>query len=570
MVDAESADRTDRSRLLPLPLLFFLCVLAIRLPVMIAHQDTWYPFEVHSGTIAHALLSGFDLDVARLPIVPHIRGGVLFGVLLVPLYAVLGASAFAMKLLPMLWHAATIALLVHLLSRNGKRRAAIAAGILFCAAPPMLAKLSTIGLASHLESMLPFLLAFAAWQRAERLEERWLPAWVLGLAIGFAGFFHLQALLPCIPIAGLFTLSALRNRVTHLLVLLLGIGIGAAPSFLFDGGNVALLRASLVHQADAAPAATDTNPLDVEIDPTAPPPASDKAVGLLTHDFAFALEFGDLSAAHGVALGALYSLLALLLAVLGLGQDRRWLTSLLDTLRFRSSVPSLELVLTLHFALVIVLYLFSHARHQEEIGAGLTNRHLAPAFFSLLALAALGVESQKRGGLWMAPLVALGIAALPSIAHPTAAHRLPQRGECLEWVIGILGIHEQPIELWQALAEHDRGDAEFRALRFPLALARTAPDEPDFAVREAKIAARLPRPVALASLTAAGRLFAPRLTVGYSPRSSPPFRDFDAEETAAFFHGVGQSLRPPAGRRPNRVESVVLHATPADRTRNSG
>ena len=53
-----------------LVLAFGLAVLLARLAVALAHQDTWYPFEIHSGTIARALLDGLELEVATLPIVP--------------------------------------------------------------------------------------------------------------------------------------------------------------------------------------------------------------------------------------------------------------------------------------------------------------------------------------------------------------------------------------------------------------------------------------------------------------------------------------------------------------------
>jgi len=44
-----------------LPLLFFFAALAARLPVLLSHLDTWYPFEVHCGSIAMAFHDHLDL-----------------------------------------------------------------------------------------------------------------------------------------------------------------------------------------------------------------------------------------------------------------------------------------------------------------------------------------------------------------------------------------------------------------------------------------------------------------------------------------------------------------------------
>ncbi|MBM3985461.1 MAG: hypothetical protein FJ296_07220 [Planctomycetes bacterium] len=230
-----------------LPALFFVATLALRLPVLLAHLDTWFVFEVHSGTIAMALADGLDLEWATLPIISHVRGNVVNALLLVPIYAAFGASSLTMKLVPLLWHAATVALLVHLLARHAGRFAAVAAGSFLVLGPPVLQKLSLIGLSSHLESMLPFLLALWPWLHMTSSRRFGAaPAFALGAASGCAAFFHVQALLPCLVLIGLLLLAeapALFPR--GLLALLAGFALGAAPSLAFEGGGLQVIQASL-------------------------------------------------------------------------------------------------------------------------------------------------------------------------------------------------------------------------------------------------------------------------------------------------------------------------------------
>ena len=49
-----------------LPLLFFFAALAARLPVLLSHLDTWYPFEVHCGSIAMAFHDHLDPSVGQI------------------------------------------------------------------------------------------------------------------------------------------------------------------------------------------------------------------------------------------------------------------------------------------------------------------------------------------------------------------------------------------------------------------------------------------------------------------------------------------------------------------------
>lgn len=549
--------------------LCFVTIVIVRWPVLLAHQDTWYPFEVHAGTIALSLLDGVELDVAKLPIVPHARGCVLFGVLLAPLYAAFGASAVLMKTLALVWHAATIALLVALFHRAGKRGAALAAAILFAFAPPMLAKLSTIGLASHLESMLFFVGAIAC-VRALASSRSVASALGLGLVVGGAGFFHLQSLLPCLLMLAL-SLPALRAAgLRAIAATILGIALASAPAFQFSGGNLALLDVSL----GSAPSEEDA---DADA-PGANPRPLPKLRDLLVHDFAYALEYGEIGE-HGTWIGGVVSAAIVLLGLLGAWRDRGAIGSFLRVLLKKAAeAPPLALCFVLHAAGVLALYLVSHARHQEEIGAGLTNRHLAPVYFSCLAAAALGIGSLRQHlCVVIALLLAVpGIVALGSIATPSEAQRLAHRGECYEWYVAQLhpDSRARPEQAAALVERIDRGDERFRPLRFRLNLLApsvgVAEDARTFGKR-LRALGELPPDVRNYAFVDLGRRAAPAILV-FDESWSAALEGNTATERAWVLRGIGLGIEAPrlnirargGTELAPRIRRLLRQAAPAD------
>ena len=511
----------DTRRGLAPALVCALAVLLVRLPVALAQRDTWYPFEMQSGSIACALMDGLDLDVARLPIIPHVRGSALFGVLAVPLYALLGPSTLALKLVPILWHAATAALLVALLTRFATRRAAWCAGLLWVLAPPMLQKLSTLGLASHLESSLVYLAAwgvYQAWTRDGATRGR---AVALGALLGFAGFFHLQALLPCLLVLGLLVLHERRALVSENGLWLAGAAlVAAAPSFLFESGSVVLLVSGVFTEGDGG----------------APDPGARlaKLGGLFTGDLAAALEFGASAPPLGAWLGRLAALGLGLGALAGLATLRR--------------APRTALFFALHALMVAGLYAASNLEVSHAVGAGAVNRHLAPLVLSLISLTALGVQAGRLGLVPVALLAALGALGYPAVVRGSQASRAPQRGECYEWFTRQLehDAGRDAADLAALLERVDRGDARFRSLRFPFAVEGAAPaaeallgDGAAPAVSGELDAAGLLR------WTAVGRALSGRTDalVAAVGRGRADGLSEDARE--ALLHGVGLGLLPP-------------------------
>jgi hypothetical protein len=513
---------TRRSGLLAIA--FGLAVVLARLPVALAHQDTWYPFEIQAGTIAQALLDGLDLDVATLPIVPHVRGSVLFGVLLVPIYALGGASSLTMKLLPILWHAATVALLVGLLGRYFTRRSVWSAGLLFLLAPPMIQKLSVLGLASHLESALAWLLtwgAYLAWTRDGATRGRALR---FGAALGFAAFFHLQALLPSLLLLGLLVFHERRRILSSAgLWMLAGAAVCAAPSLLFAGGSIDLLRAGVFTQTQGSgPALAGGGRVD-------------KFAGLCTGDLATALEFGGTAAPAGGWLGPL--------AVLGLA-----LGALCGCLALRRA--PLAVFFPLHAVLVAALYTVSELGVVAELGTGATNRHLAPLVVALLAFTAVGAAHSRLALIPVALVAAAGAIGYPAVVRGTDAARVRQRGECYEWFTQHLDRSAQgDAAAFAALLERiDRGDARFRSLRFQL-------EVPGMEAEATAFLSSLPGsamdgrmtvdPAGLLRTTALGRRLAARLDALVEAVRAGRLDGLAPAAREALLHGVGLGLQPP-------------------------
>ncbi len=546
----------DRRGTVLLALLFGLAVLLARLPVLLAHRDTWYPFEVHAGTIARALLDRIDVDVPALPIVPHARGSVLFGLLLAPVYAVFGASSITMKLLPVVWHATTAVLLVGLLDRHFSRRAAWSGGVLLLFAPPMIAKLSTLGLASHLESALPVLLTFAAYLAWTRHGPTLGRAFAFGAAVGFAGFFHLQALLPALLLSAMLALRHLRDRrrpeARHLAALAGGAALFAAPSFLFDGGGVALLLSGVFTKGGpaegAAAAATDGRLA--------------KLSGLFTGDLATALEFGGTSPPVGDWLGTLF--------VLGLG-----LGTLGGLLALRRGVRG-ALFFPLHAAMVAVLYTVSELTVVEEVGTGATNRHLAPMVLALLAFTAIGAARSRWGLVPVVLLSAAGAASLPAVVRGDAASRTTGRGECYEWFTRHLHrtVAGDADALARLLARIDRGDARFRTLRFRF-VAPAVAKEAGRLLGETGDADDAPADAPeLFRATAVGRFLSSRRDALTGAARSGRIDRLEPVVREALLHGVGLGLEAPravAGldrvRRFVERSARLLRSLPADHAR---
>lgn len=565
-----------------LPVLFALVAIATRVPVLLAHLDTWYPFEVHSGTIAQALMDGVRLDVPKLPIIPHIRGGVVSGYLLVPLYEVLGVSAASMKALPLVWHGITVFSAVYVIQRFFSRPAAIAVGAILCAAPPMYAKLSVLGLASHMESALPFLLAlmFYLSMTIERRFSLW-NAGLFGASVGLCGFFHLQALLPALILLGaLFVIEYRSVRWLGALVVIIGVAVGSAPSLGFEGGNFTLLSNAFNGESGGDFGAEDQAESREGSRLTT---AVTKLAGLAGGDFAGALEFEEIPAIGQVA-SWIYAIALLLTASYALLRDRNDMM-----IRIRAAIgkgrpedDSSEraicgqtVVLATHVLAVLLMFAISYVQTRTLISSGAANRFMAPLLFSSFLLSGIGIGSLVTAGrkhIGWALLIAMVVPGAMGIAATSKGEevaRWNQRGECYEWFVGYLQRETRgdPARLALLIDRVDQGDPRFQTLRFKVPYQRR-PGPPKFKV-EGDFRNQLEPKQRLFAATWYGQRFVQHIKAVAQPRllisgfrieeMVEKLEDLPDVEQIAMLHGMGLALDPPrAGKDPEQHEAFYV------------
>jgi hypothetical protein len=157
--------------------------------------------ELYSGSLAWSLVKGMPLDLHQLPVIPHNRGSVVFGVVLAPAFWMFGPRLGVIKVLAVLVSAATAGLLAGTMERHVSRRAGLAAAALLAFLPPNYQMVDVLALASHGDSILFTALALAILLGARKGRDEPGPTVVgpgravaLGLVLGLSGFFSLQCL----------------------------------------------------------------------------------------------------------------------------------------------------------------------------------------------------------------------------------------------------------------------------------------------------------------------------------------------------------------------------------------
>lgn len=143
-----SALSTAHKSPLRLVALWFAIACAVRLCVACSRSDE-LELELYTGTFGWALTHGLPLDPQRLPIIDHLRGSVLFGVLVVPLQWLVGPQLLALKLLACGWGAAHAALFGALTARWLGHAAGWLAFLLLVFAPPSYQMVGVLALGSH-------------------------------------------------------------------------------------------------------------------------------------------------------------------------------------------------------------------------------------------------------------------------------------------------------------------------------------------------------------------------------------------------------------------------------------
>ena len=193
----------------------FLLVALARALVAASRLDE-LELELYSGSLAWSLVNGMPLDPHQLPIIPHNRGSVVFGLLLAPAIWVLGPKLWVIKALAVVLSAATAGLLAWLVERQVSRAAGLWAAALLALLPPTYQMVDVLALASHGDSILFTALALALLlpPRSADGQATDLPlarghALAFGLTVGFACFFSLQCL---VALPALLAVWFLRDR----------------------------------------------------------------------------------------------------------------------------------------------------------------------------------------------------------------------------------------------------------------------------------------------------------------------------------------------------------------------
>jgi hypothetical protein len=181
------------------------------------------------GNIAHIAQGGWE-GAPLAQFFDNCGGHLATGLLAAPLFALLGDTYVALKLVPMALGAITIWIAWCIALRLAGPRAAMWVALLLAIGPPILFKLSLIAMGSHFESLAFQMLALLAWLRWQDAPgSRWRAA-AFGVAAGFSVFFYFGSpiLLAAIGLSHL-ALRGLRKSLVDGLRAIPGVLIGIAP-----------------------------------------------------------------------------------------------------------------------------------------------------------------------------------------------------------------------------------------------------------------------------------------------------------------------------------------------------
>lgn len=365
--------------------------------------------ELWGGSFARALQIGMPLDPERLPIIVHLRGSVLFGLLQAPLFLLLGPTVLAIKALAVGWSVATAALFAAVLERAGGRAAGLAGALLLALAPPFFQKVDVLALGSHGDTLLPIWAALY-WLIARRSGGPRSPfeLAVAGFLLAFGVWFSMQFLvaLPALLLAWAAAWWGQGGRLADLL---------AAPRRLCVGGLSFLLGA--LPPAAAIPYVTRSlmwvnRRAEDQILPGGFAAVGDKLAHFLSRDLARVLLFDG-------APGRWAAWLLLLALALGfaLTLPRLWRRGAGG----RPAPSPLALFVLLH----PLLFLGAYGATDFVVDFyntldGMGSRYLMPALPALLAWVALGVCRLVGRGARPAALGLLALAAVPGAAGVAA------------------------------------------------------------------------------------------------------------------------------------------------------
>ncbi len=194
--------------------------------------------ELDRGNIAYEIQHGPLLDLLDYQWATFFGGSLVMGMAAAPLFALLGPNLFALKLTPLLFHLATLSLVILVLDRFVSRRAAWIGGLLMAFCPPGYALMTTICFGTHVEQNLfsvgSLFLCLAILRQRPRDPLLWL-AW--GCLAGVGIYFSYTFLVVWAVCAVFILIAALRRAVggAHCVAsYLAGFLVGLAPWLLYN------------------------------------------------------------------------------------------------------------------------------------------------------------------------------------------------------------------------------------------------------------------------------------------------------------------------------------------------
>ena len=208
--------------------------------------QAWHDEERPTGNVARGLVEGLVAPIWYYQYVVYGPGVVVHGVILAPIYALLGSSLLWIKLLGAVFAAAGTAVWIALVRRGWGLAPALLLAVWFLAPPPYLGQIQHIAWANHMESIF-----WSGWIVLVFLHPPGMPspgrAAVLGLLIGFASFYCMQNVIPGLAIAATAVLSwGRRGALRVLWPALPCFALGFFPHWLAQwqtGGRFAYLSA---------------------------------------------------------------------------------------------------------------------------------------------------------------------------------------------------------------------------------------------------------------------------------------------------------------------------------------
>lgn len=369
--------------------------------------------ERYNANLGWALLHGLPLDPAQLPVIPHLRGSVVFGVLLTPLLWLCGPTLLALKLLAVLWGTWIVALTSALAERHLGRPAALLAALLALGATPAMARVDVLALGSHVDAIVFILLPL--WWSGKPHRGLWA-ATIFGLLLGLGLLFSMQfwVALPAIVAFWWFTGIPEAPRPARLRALkLLLCALLAAPSILLI--PYITRRATLVNR-----------PIEDRILPDGFGHALERLRDLLLHDLRRSWLFEEQGYgwfSHllyaSMALGAGYALWQLLRAPLFRRTDPAW-----------AGPRRLWVFALLHVACLCAAYAISDFRlNLQGTADGMGSRYLMPIWPALAFLAAAPLAAWRERP---APPWVWGLGLLPGLPLGAALWPLFEPGRCFD------------------------------------------------------------------------------------------------------------------------------------------